>query len=180
MPLPTSLDKREEDVNKQEVGSQSSIYECAHCHYLSGQRLTECPNCGRVNTFNEAGGMISHQNTSVDAAPVYICSWPQCNYRTSQPAKECPKCGMGRLLPEAEMRLINIAGGIVALGAGMVLMLIGIKLLISGGLWSPDVQYQPAINFLVFGIGVLMTVGGVSFLKQNNWLFRWFLRFFGR
>lgn len=179
MPLHTSSDKRAE-VNGPDVRSQSNVYECSHCHYLSGRLLTECPDCGRFNSFIEAGSNVSHQNSSGETGPVYICSWPQCNFRTSQPAKECPECGMGRLLPEAEMRLINIAGGIVAIGAGIVLMAIGIRLLIFGGMWEADLQYQPAINLLIFGIGVILTVGGISFLRQNNWLFRLFLRLFGR
>lgn len=179
MPLPTSTGKRA-DANRQEAGLQSSVYECSHCRYLSGRLLTQCPNCGRVNSFIEAGSATAHQNRSVGTGLVYVCSWPQCNFRTSQPAKECPKCGMGRLLPEAEIRLINIAGGIVAIAGGIVSMLLGIALPISGGFWNPDVPNQPLINLLFFGIGLLLMMGGVSFLKQNNWLFRLFLRLFGR
>lgn len=175
MPRPTSLNDRAE-VNRQEAGSRSSVYECSHCHYLSGQLLTACPDCSRFNSFVEAGSNASYQNRSGEGAPVYICSWPQCNYRTSQPAKECPQCGMGRLLPEAEMRLINIAGGIVAIGAGIVSMLLGIALPISGGIRNPDVPDQPLINLLFVVIGVLLIIGGISFLRQNNWLFRLFTR----
>ena len=179
MPLHASSDKRAE-VGEQEAGSRSSVYECSHCHHLAGQLLTECPNCGRFDSFVKTGRNVSGRNDRGEASPVYICSWPQCNYRTGQPAKQCPKCGRGRLLPEAEMRLINIAGGIVAIGAGIVSMLLGVVLPVSGGFWNPDDQYQPLINLLFFVIGVLLTVGGVSFLRQNNWLFRWFIRLVGR
>lgn len=87
MPLPTSLNPQ--PGGGQETELQAAVYACPHCRHQSSQRLTECPECGRLDTFQEVRPAV--RVASEASATIYACQ--NCGYLSGYQLTECPGCG---------------------------------------------------------------------------------------
>lgn len=155
----------------------ATIYACRNCHYLSGYPLAECPGCGRLDLFagTRSTGRVLDRIQS--PPPVYICANPTCNYEASEKLAKCPGCGRRAFRTEEEIRAINLVFGIMFSAIGVGLLGVGVAVVIADAYREPQFQSKPGAYWMIFGIGLVFLVGGISSIKGSNWLIRVIISF---
>jgi predicted ATP-dependent serine protease len=155
----------------------ATIHTCQNCGYLSGYPLTECPGCGRLNSFDGTRATARALNQIQSPPTVYTCANPTCNYETSEKLAKCPGCGRRAFRTEEEMRAINLVFGIMFTAIGVGLLGVGVAVIIADSVREPQFQSKPGAYWMIFGIGLVFLVGGISSIKGSNWLIRVIISF---
>ncbi|HEV2762456.1 MAG TPA: hypothetical protein VGV38_05615 [Pyrinomonadaceae bacterium] len=146
-----------------------AVYVCSNCKYKSAFYLSECPRCGRDQSFEDT----SHAPPRAEppAPPVTreprTCHNYWCDYETSEPITRCPKCGRA-LHTEAQFRqlgwLLVALGGLLA--SAMAAVMAGAAYLFSKagqpGWTLPEVS-GPWPQVVVFGVTGLVLALGLAF-----------------
>ncbi|HSS21688.1 MAG TPA: hypothetical protein VLL54_16565 [Pyrinomonadaceae bacterium] len=105
----------------------------------------------------------------------YVCLNIECRYNSAKPFPVCPKCGhKNTFVTQGNLRWRRLVAGILSLGAGCFVLLIAIfaSILISNQhpmLTGKDVSAL----LLLYGIGMVFLVGGISLIIGGG---RWFVR----
>jgi hypothetical protein len=109
------------------------------------------------------------------AAEEYVCLNIECGYRSPRPFPGCPKCGhRNTSVTQGDMRCRRLFAGILCLAAGCFVLLIAVfvSILFSNQRSAMTVKDLAAL-FLLYGIGTVFLVGGVSLMIGGG---RWFIR----
>jgi hypothetical protein len=109
------------------------------------------------------------------SAEAYVCLNIECRYPSPRWSPFCPQCGhQNSLIPQRNMRWRGWISGILSLGIGGFVLLVAVfaSVLVASqraALTSKDV----AMLVLLYGIGVVFLIGGVSLIVGGG---RWFIR----
>lgn len=105
----------------------------------------------------------------------YVCLNIECRYRSAQPFPVCPQCGhRNTFVTQSNMRLRGCIGGALSLAISCVLLLIAVfmSFVLANKQTAMKVNDLAAL-LLLYGLGVVFLIGGVSLAIGGG---RWFIR----
>jgi hypothetical protein len=109
------------------------------------------------------------------AAEDYVCLNIECRYRSSQPFPVCPKCGhRNTFVTQSNLRWRRLLSGILSLAVGCFVLLIGVfaSVVFSNQRHAMTGKDVSAL-LILYGIGVVFLIGGISLIIGGG---RWFIR----
>jgi hypothetical protein len=109
------------------------------------------------------------------ASEDYVCLNIECRYHSSQPFPICPKCGhRNTFVTESDVRLRGCIGGGLSMAAGCFVLAIAVfaSVLVSNKKTAITEQ-DAGMLLLIYGIGAVFLVGGISLAIGGG---RWFIR----
>jgi hypothetical protein len=118
----------------------------------------------------------------VMASEDYVCLNIECRYRSAQPFPVCPKCGhRNTFVTQSNMRARGCIGGTLALLVGCFLLFLAVfmSVVLANRHTAMRVNDAAAL-LLLYGLGVVFLIGGISLMIGGG---RWFIRYlvaFGR
>jgi hypothetical protein len=153
----------------------ANVYICQNCRYQSPEMLLACPGCGNLRTLAAVpvvgydaslyGGVGQYGVERV----VYGCRNLICPHRSEQWTQVCPRCGKG-IRTEAELNKLSMICGMLFIGMGALVLVIGFVVAVL--VFSQDEVKGQAYGAvaLLFGIGAVLAIGGLSGIKGHWWL----------
>ena len=109
------------------------------------------------------------------ATEEYVCLNIECRYHASQPFPVCPKCGhKNTFVTQSEMRVRGCIGGGLAMAVGCFVFAIAVfaSVLVSNKKTVLTAQ-DAGMLLLIYGIGTVFLIGGISLAIGGG---RWFIR----
>ncbi|HKB69112.1 MAG TPA: hypothetical protein VKC61_24945 [Pyrinomonadaceae bacterium] len=109
------------------------------------------------------------------ASQDYVCLNIECRYHSSQPFPICPQCGhRNTFVTESDMRWRGCIGGGLSMAAGCLVLAIAVfaSVLVSNKKTAMTAQ-DAGMLLLIYGIGAMFLVGGISLAIGGG---RWFIR----
>jgi hypothetical protein len=110
------------------------------------------------------------------AAEDYVCLNIECRYHAAQPFPFCPKCGFrNTFVTQSNMRVRGCIGGALffAIGCFVLLIAVFVSVLIASQRTAIPVDKVAAMLLLLYGIGTVFVIGGISIATGGG---RWFIR----
>ena len=110
------------------------------------------------------------------ASENYVCLNIECRYRASQPFPVCPKCGhQNTFVTQSNLFWRRLIGGTLALAVGCFLLVIAVfaSVLFSNNHTAMKVDKVVAALVLLYGLGTVFLIGGISLMIGGG---RWFIR----
>ena len=109
------------------------------------------------------------------ASENYVCLNIECGYHSSQPFPVCPKCGhQNTFVTQSNLRWRRLIAGVLSLSVGCFVLLIAVfaSVLISNQHATLTGKDLSAL-LLLYGIGAVFFIGGISLIIGGG---RWFIR----
>lgn len=109
------------------------------------------------------------------ASEEYVCLNIECRYRSSRPSPFCPNCGhQNTLVTQSNLRTRGWIGGILSLGIGCFVLLIAVfATVLIASVRTALTAKDAGVLVLLFGIGAVFLIGGISLILGGG---RWFIR----
>ncbi|MBD0325890.1 MAG: hypothetical protein ICV68_05635 [Pyrinomonadaceae bacterium] len=145
------------------------LYVCQNCRHQSTELLLTCPGCGKLRTL-AAVPVVGYDGSEYSTERVvYGCRNLFCPHRSEQWTEKCPRCGKA-IRTEAELNRLSMICGLFFVGMGALVLLIGFVVAVL--VFSQNEVKTEAYGAvaLVFGIGLVLAVGGLSGIKGHWWL----------
>ncbi|MDT5159278.1 MAG: hypothetical protein QOH51_3635 [Acidobacteriota bacterium] len=105
----------------------------------------------------------------------YVCLNIECRYHSSQPFPVCPKCGhQNTFVTQSNMRVRGCISGTLSLAIGCFLLFIAVfmSVVVANKHTAMRVNDVAAL-LLLYGIGAVFFIGGISIMTGGG---RWFIR----
>jgi len=109
------------------------------------------------------------------AAEHYVCLNIDCRYFSAQPFPVCPQCGRrNTFVTQSNMRLRGCIGGALSFTVGCFLLLIAVfvSVVVANQHTAMKVDKVAAVLLLLYGLGAVFLIGGISLAIGGG---RWFI-----